>query len=131
MKASSLTHWVFALGALLATSMVFNAWLVVRHGLDGIRLAWADDQEQVFDEMVEKSRSSDIHVASECLEYVATYYSSGTKHEQGSPLDRIVERHRQLAIASILEDLRERTGEDFGDDPLAWIEALRNQPNTN
>jgi hypothetical protein len=57
----------------------------------------------------------------ELLEYVVSYYPSGTKQTAGSRLDKIVERARQSTIREMISALRKRSGQDFGDDPQAWL----------
>ena len=65
---------------------------------------------------------SDPAEAAGCLEYVVSYYPSGTKQEAGSRLDRMVERERALALRDILSYLRVKMGEDLGEAPEAWIQ---------
>lgn len=38
------------------------------------------------------------------------------------PLIRMVERERDRDVRDVIEYLRAKTGEDFGDDPAKWIE---------
>lgn len=39
-----------------------------------------------------------------------------------TPLERIVDRERDRDIHLVIEYLRNKTGEDLGDDPAKWIE---------
>lgn len=87
-----------------------------------IRVAFAGEQTEIFDDMRAKALQSDTAGAAGCLEYVVWYYPSGSKQETGSRLDRIVERERELAVRDILEYLCARTGEDLGESPDAWIQ---------
>lgn len=87
-----------------------------------VRLAFAEDQIRIFDDMRIKASQSDANGSVGCLEYVLNYYPSGTKQIRGSQLDRIVETARANAVARILSDLRHKTGNDFGDDPQRWID---------
>ena len=87
-----------------------------------IRVALASEQTKIFDEMRTKALQSDPAEAVRCLDYVVSYYPSGTKQETGSRLDRIVERERALAARDIVTYLRTKTGEDLGDNPEVWIQ---------
>jgi len=91
----------------------------------GLRVAFAEEQTQIFDEMRTMALQSNPDKAVEYLEYAVTYYPSGTKQISGSRLDRIVERARQAAIREMIADLRAKTGHDFGDDPNLWINELK------
>ena len=86
-----------------------------------VRVAWASEEIEVFDQMRTKAIQSDAAGAAGCLEYVVAYYPSGTKQETGSRLDRLVERERALTIRDIVAYLRTKTAEDWGADPEAWI----------
>jgi hypothetical protein len=52
-----------------------------------LRVAFADDQIQIFDEMRTKALRSSPSEAVNHLEYVVSYYPSGTKQISGSRLD--------------------------------------------
>jgi hypothetical protein len=82
--------------------------LVVVVGWQGMQLVetkWrqgaAREQIEVFRAMVQRACSADMAEARECLEYVITYYPSGTKQERGSSLDFIVETARANAESEI------------------------------
>lgn len=92
------------------------------HGWATVRVAWASEQTQIFDEMRTRALTSDSAGAAGCLEYVVGYYPSGSKQATGSRLDRMVERERALAVRDIVAYLRAKTGEDLGDSPEAWIQ---------
>lgn len=107
------------LGMLLVVSLI-------DHAVTRIHIAFADDQTAIFEQMrrqVAQSNSADV----QSLEYVVSYYPSGTKQSADTPLDRVVERARQSAIREIIAILRTRTYKDFGDDPKRWIEGLRHE----
>ena len=57
-----------------------------------IRVAFASEQTQIFEDMRAKALRSDAETAANCLRYVVWYYPSGSKQEVGSRLDRMVER---------------------------------------
>ena len=91
-------------------------------GLLTIRVAWASEQTEIFDEMRTRALTSDSAGAAGCLEYVVGYYPSGSKQETGSRLDRMVEHQRALATRDIVAYLRTKTGEDLGVSPEVWIQ---------
>jgi len=97
-----------------------HAWL-------SIRVAFAEEQTGIFDEMRIKASQSDPDKAVEYLDYTLHYYPSGSKQVQGSRLDRIVERARDNAVSAIIADLRKRSDKDFGDDPQRWVDELKSQ----
>ena len=70
----------------------------------------------------------DISAAVGYLEYLHNYYPSGTKQTEGSRLDEIVERSRDLAEAQIIERLRHTAESDFGSDTEKWIETFGKKP---
>ena len=90
-----------------------------------VRIAFADEQTAIFDDMRVKAERADAAEALDYLEYTLRYYPSGTKQIGGSQLDRIVERARQNALREIIAALRARTGKDLGDDPQHWLDELR------
>ena len=60
-----------------------------------IRIAFADEQTAIFEEMREKVERADPAEATNYLRYAVDYYPSGTKQVAGSALDRLVERARR------------------------------------
>ena len=92
------------------------------HGWLTIRVAWASEQTKIFDEMRTQALQSDASTAAGCLEYVVSYYPSGSKQEKGSRLDRMVELERELAAREIVAYLRSKTGQDLGESPETWIQ---------
>ncbi len=110
------------LGVICAGLLVLYGSLFWSYGWLKIRVAFASEQTQIFDEMRSRALQSDAAGAAGCLEYVVGYYPSGSKQETGSRLDRMVERERALAVRDILAYLRTKTGEDLGEGPEAWIQ---------
>ena len=111
-----------ALGVVCVGVVVLYGCLFWSYGWLKIRVAFASEQTQIFEEMRTRALQSDAAGAVGCLEYVVAYYPSGSKQETGSRLDRMVERERTLATREILAYLRTKTGEDLGESPEAWIQ---------
>jgi hypothetical protein len=107
---------------LCITLVVLTGALLWNYGSLKLRVAFASEQTQIFEEMRTKALQSDPAGAAGCLEYVAGYYPSGSKQDSGSRLDRIVERERALTERDIIAYLRTRTGEDLGTNSEAWIQ---------
>jgi hypothetical protein len=106
---------------LLSSLVLLCGWLIWRFGWQSIEIGLADEQTWVFERMTSQASRSNAGEAAECLQYVVDYYPSGTKQQTGSKVDRIVERDRAHAIREIIGYLRQKTGEDLGDDPEQWI----------
>ncbi|HEY1173720.1 MAG TPA: hypothetical protein VGH19_20315 [Verrucomicrobiae bacterium] len=68
-----------------------------------------------------KALKSEVPEAAACLDYVNSYYPSGSKQESGSRLDRMVEYNRTMATRDIIAYLCTKTGEDLGENPEAWV----------
>jgi hypothetical protein len=115
---------VFGLLVVLAFMLVLLVKVCYDHIPLSIRVSFADDQTEIFDEMRTNALQSPPTEAVRCLEYVVEFYPSGTKQVPGSRLDLIVERARQNAINEIIANLRTKTGKDYGDDPKRWIAEL-------
>jgi hypothetical protein len=113
-------HLLIAYG-LAACCAVWGIWTKIDCTIEGIRVSFASEQTQIFAEMRAEAVGSGPHEAAQCLEYAVTYYPSGTKQITGSRLDRIVERARDEAVATIIAHLRLATGEDLGNEPGPWI----------
>ncbi len=86
-----------------------------------VGIEFAEEQTRIFEDMRRQSRDMTVPEAVRSLNYVVTYYPSGSKQRSGSKLDRIVERARASAIREIIAALRVKTGKDLGDDPAVWI----------
>jgi hypothetical protein len=110
-----------ALTVLVILFAGLTVWLIWELSWLRVRLAFATEQTEIFQEMRARALRSDVAEAASCLAYVIHYYPSGTKQEAGSRLDRIVERERAKAVQEILGHLRAKTGQDLGDDPQTWI----------
>jgi hypothetical protein len=111
-----------ALGLVCIGLLVLTGLLLWSHGWLTIRVAWASEQTKIFEEMRAQALRSDPAEAARCLDYVVSYYPSGSKQETGSRLDQMVERERALAARDIVAYLRTKTGEDLGESPQAWIQ---------
>jgi hypothetical protein len=107
--------------------IVLSGCLLWSYGRLKIRVAFASEQTRIFEEMRTQALQSDSTVAAGCLEYVVRYYSSGSKQETGSRLDRIVERERAFAVRDIVAYLRHKTGQDLGESPEPWIQKYSNR----
>ena len=120
-----------AIAATIAVLGGLVAWQFAREAWESIQISVADEQTEIFFEMVSKATDAldrqppDVKAAVGFLEYTHSYYPSGTKQTVGSTLDRIVERSRLLAETRIVDMLRDATGEDHGADAEDWIRELR------
>ena len=109
------------------------SWQFVDGVWTSIQMSFADEQTEMFFEMVEKASEAirreppDVKAAVGFLEYAHNYYPSGTKQTAGSRLDRIVERSRSHAERQIIEMLRVVTDADLGTDVDVWIREFGNQ----
>lgn len=98
------------------------ALFAVKYSLLKVRLAFADDQVAIFEDMKASAAvTTDLKELSSKLEYVVNYYPSGTKQTSGSQLDRIVEAARSNAMDAIIARLRSVTGKDLGNAPQQWL----------
>ena len=127
MTATSYKRLTVALSVLSITLLVVCGYQFWSYGLLKIRVAWADDQIKIFDEMRTQALQSDAHGAVGYLQYIVNYYPSGTKQEAGSPLDRMVERERNQTTQDIVTHLRAKTGENLGESPQSWIQKYANR----
>lgn len=113
-----------SIGGMILIALV--AYFYFQKAVVDLRLHSADEQTAIFEDMREKVEKSDDPIqGAEFLEYALGYYPSGTKQVAGSPLDQIVERARRTAVREMIEILRKKTGQDFGDDPQRWIKGLK------
>lgn len=95
-------------GAVSIALLFGCGWLLVENVELSIRTSFADEQTQIFQQMCDEAlKSDDPQRASACLEYVVSYYPSGTKQRRGSHLDAVVERHRADSKSRIAKHLRE------------------------
>jgi ABC-type phosphate/phosphonate transport system permease subunit len=109
----------FALSALLLLFLLL--WQSWNFGRLQLEAAFAEDQTRIFDDMRQQALQSDATGAAESLGYVVNYYPSGTKQRAGSRLDKVVERERASVTHDIISYLRQKTGEDLGENSEAWI----------
>jgi hypothetical protein len=121
MSISGLKRLTVVLAVICGLLGVACVALFIRHAPLKLRVAFASEQINIFDEMRNKALESDASGAAGCLEYLVGYYPSGTKQEPGSRLDRMVESARAQSVREILRYLRTKTGEDLGTDPQSWI----------
>ena len=115
--------------AIACTGLVGIAvYLFVQYAPLRLRLMLATEQVEIFEAMRARAIQGGPTDAAGCLDYVVSYYPSGTKQIMGSRLDRLVEHARAGATREILAQLRTQTREDLGEDPQAWIQkyARRN-----
>jgi hypothetical protein len=122
----------FVVVAVVMVLLTAVAWQIVDGLATSIQLSFADEQTEVFCDMVRNASEAvnqeppDVDAAVGFLSYTHSYYPSGTKLRQESHIDRIVERSRWLAEAQIIDMLRVATGEDFGTDTDAWVREFGN-----
>src|SRR5215831_4798936 len=114
MSPAGYKRMTIILGVVCLCLLAWCGALLWNQGWLSIRVALASEQTRIFDEMRAKALKSDAAGAAGCLQYVVSYYPSGTKQETGSRLDQIVERERALAIRDIVAYLRTKTGDDLG-----------------
>jgi hypothetical protein len=107
--------------SLAAALLVVLGMSAYEHGWQSIRIAFAEEQTAIFDEMRDKARDASPSQAIGYLEYALNYYPSGTKQVAGSRLDQVVERARGNAVREMIVALRQKSGKDLGDDPQRWI----------
>jgi hypothetical protein len=67
-----------------------------------IRLALAQDQVEIFHDMVRRTKPGSQLSSESYSEAVTNYYPSGTKQVRGSQIDRLVESCRRFAIEEIV-----------------------------
>jgi hypothetical protein len=101
------------------------AYREIETGVIRLRIAFADDQTDIIEQMREKAERAGPAEAADCLSYVMDYYPSATKQVTGSPLDRVVERARRNAVREMIARFRTRTRHEFGDDPRSWVNGLK------
>lgn len=123
MSIRALKRVVVVLGVLCAVLFVGSAFLLWNSGVLRLQVAFADDQTQILDEMRTQTLQSvsppDI---AGTLRYALEYCPSGTKRQEGSRLDRVVERLRTAIIRDIVAHLRHTTGLDLDENSEPWIQ---------
>jgi hypothetical protein len=112
-------------GLFLITTLFF-AILATYFGIQDVvlrlRVEFARDQMAILEDMRDQALKAEPKQAVGCLKYAVVYYPSGTKQTSGSALDHMVEQTRAEMIRQIIADLREKTGDDLGNDPQRWID---------
>lgn len=122
LKSRELIAWLSAgLYAILAIA------LYLKHVERNLRMAFAKGQVRIFQQMCERCRDADAESCADYLSYALHYYPSGTKQRRGSSLDEVVETARQWAVNEMIAELRRKTGEDLGNDPVKWIDKYASQ----
>jgi hypothetical protein len=109
-------------GIIVLISLV--AYREIETGVIRLRIAFADDQTDIIEQIREKAERAGPAEAADCLNYVMAYYPSGTKQVPGSHLDRVVERARRNAVREMIALFRTKTRHEFGDDPRSWVNGL-------
>lgn len=123
MSQPALRRLAVVLGILCVVLVVWAGFRTWDYGVLSLQVAFADDQTQIVEEMrIQAVQSASPRDIARSLEYAIAYYPSGTKQQNGSRLDRIVERHRAAVVREIVAHLRLTTGEDLGESPGPWIE---------
>jgi hypothetical protein len=89
-----------------------------------LRLTFAEEQTERFEEYRSRALRSDVAEAAGCLKFIVNHYPSGTKQKPGSRLDRMVERVRSRAVRDVIAHLRAKTGMDLSDDPEGWLKRF-------
>ncbi len=111
-----------AVSVICAGLLLLCGCLFWSYGWLKIRVAFASEQTEIFDEMRARALQSDPAGAAGCLKYIVGDHPSGSKQETGSRLNSIVERERTLAVRDIVAYLQTKTGENLGESPTAWIQ---------
>src|SRR4051794_13622386 len=90
------------LAALTLVLALLCGWLGWRFAGQSLEVVFADEQTAVFEEMTTRALRSHPAEAADCLQYVVSYYPSGSKQRAGTRLDRLVERQRARAVREII-----------------------------
>jgi hypothetical protein len=122
MTISGYKRIAIGLAVVVVLLVAFSGKLFWDYSLLDIRTELAREQIEIFDDMRDRALGSGVAEAADCLRYAVHYYPSGTKQVTGSRLDRIVERERGEVVRAIIAHLRNKSGEDLGDDPEKWVE---------
>ena len=129
MSHRALKRLAVILGILCVLMVVHSGFLLWDMAFLGLRVAFADEQTQIFDDMrAQALASTSPRVIADSLQGATDYYRSGTRQQAGSPLDRIVERHRTAVVRDIITHFRRTTGEELGESSDPWIEKYGREP---
>jgi len=118
-RSNGLLVFVGLVALLLA---ILLGWQTSNYTRLKVEVVFAEEQTRIFDDMRQQALGGSLPGAAESLAYVVTYYPSGSKQHEGSRLDRLVKRARAATTREIILELRQKTGEDLGAKPDAWIE---------
>jgi hypothetical protein len=124
MTTSGYKRLATVLGIVCVALLVFCGCLLWNYGWLTIRVAWASEQTEIFEEMRTKALETSAIGAAGYLDYAANYYPSGSKQETGSRLDRMVERERLRAIRDITSHIQSKSGQATGTNSQAWAERF-------
>jgi hypothetical protein len=122
MKKSFSNSLIALLGFAALLLAILLGWQSWNHARLKIEVAFADEQTRIFEDMRQQAFGGSPSGAAEALAYAVNYYPSGTKQREGSRLDKVVERARASVVRDIVSGLRQKTGENLGEKPEAWIE---------
>ncbi|WP_309714466.1 hypothetical protein [Armatimonas sp.] len=102
-------------------NVILCGWSLVSYLHLDVRVILANDQTSRIAKWRDEALASKKEDWIGSLWWIVNEYPSGTKQIKGSSLDQIVERQRAAAVHEVLAHLRKETGQNFGDDPEAWI----------
>jgi len=118
--------------ALVAVIEMVVIWVVAWHDTHA---AWDVRDARIAVRRIENNRqvalNGTLQQAIAALDDVAACYTPWKWHRADLHLGEFVEERRAAAIRAILEDLRKKTGKDFGDSPQQWIDALKDKASTS
>jgi hypothetical protein len=118
----------FVLGISCVVLLVGGGLTFWNYGQLRLHASFANEQTQVFDGMWMRTlQSTALPEIAGSLEYVVTYYPSGSKQREGLKLDHVVERYRTAVVREIVAHFRRITGQDLGDNPTPWIQKYGNK----
>ncbi len=126
MKPTSFKRLLIILGIFCLVLLVSIGCLLWSYFDFLLHVKLADEQVKVFYEKRTQSLQSSIpkEIAGN-LEYVISYYPSGTKQKEGTILDQGVERSRRMVIKDIVNHLRQVTNGDLNEKPEFWIQKYK------
>jgi hypothetical protein len=81
----------------------------------------AYDEVRVYYERRSMAKDADIGHAVQLLSTLVEHNPAGPRRIT-SVLDMLAERVRREVVNDIIENLRQKTGDDLGDNPDAWIQ---------
>lgn len=106
-----------SLTLLILLYVCFRNWYI------NIQISEVGDTCNVCSWMINDANTHDVPDLISKMVYVYGYYPAGSKFvPKSSPLAQIVEQNREATLLLLLQNLKNKTGEDFGDDFDLWIE---------